>query len=155
MYKVNSTDICDYFFKRISCIYTHASAILLYFFLQNRLSFCQPAQNLFSRPAPNSLMFWGSGLWVGHSTTFPGYLWMILNQNYTVCIMFVSKTTRLRCLDVTVIWDTADVVRSLINRIIICGVFSPVISYFKKKLRKQASPENRSYDKKRWYTFSV
>lgn len=47
---------------------------------------------------------------------FLGYHWMILNQNYTVCIMFVSKSSSLRCLDLIVIWDTADVVRSLINR---------------------------------------
>lgn len=56
----------------MSRIYTHASAILLHCFLENRWSFCQTAQNLFSRAAPNSQLFWGSGLWVGHSTTFPG-----------------------------------------------------------------------------------
>lgn len=45
----------------------------------------------------------------------PGYLWMILNLNYMVCIMFVSKTSRLRCLDLTVIWDMVDVVRPFYN----------------------------------------
>lgn len=72
---------------------------------------------------------------------FLGYHWMILNQNYTVCIMFVSKSSSLRCLDLIVIWDTADVVRSLINRnnYYLWVFFFPVISYIKKAKKKNIS----------------